>query len=122
MKAEELRIGNLIELPCFGGEGKVIISDISYDIFSVDATALKDAERNGNDWAAKPIPLTEEWLLKFGFVNGEKNNFSFTKHVDLRIFGHESDYNGLWIGKIEHVHQLQNIYFALTGEELTIKD
>jgi hypothetical protein len=27
-----------------------------------------------------------------------------------------------FINHIKHVHQLQNLYFALTGEELTIKD
>jgi len=27
----------------------------------------------------------------------------------------------IWVN-IKHVHQLQNLYFALTGEELTIKE
>lgn len=34
----------------------------------------------------------------------------------------KNDYNGLFIGRIESLHQLQNLYFALTGEELEIKE
>lgn len=30
--------------------------------------------------------------------------------------------DGTFAAEIKHVHQLQNLYFALTGEELTLKD
>lgn len=80
----------------------------------------------------EPIPLIEEWLKKFSFgqlSNGEfvldnfrvvnYNNvdpelkFSFKiKHSDATIY-HLAD--------IKFVHQLQNLYFALTQEELTLK-
>jgi hypothetical protein len=71
----------------------------------------------------KPILLTEEWLLKFGFEQG-RNEWS----KDGECFEWFSDGyyftagDGCKIGLvIKYVHQLQNIYFALTGEELTIK-
>jgi hypothetical protein len=70
----------------------------------------------------KPIPLTEEWLLRFGFEKKYKNyemgDFMFFKGSCSRI-----SYKLSLIGiNIKHVHQLQNLYFALTGEELKLKD
>ena len=81
----------------------------------------------------KPIPLTEEWLLKFGFIyNGWSYNFkryvfhSQGKNEKLEFynteFGISKNKEVFNISyKIEYVHQLQNIYFALTNEELTFK-
>jgi hypothetical protein len=75
----------------------------------------------------EPIPLTEEWLVKFGF------NFSGYNNEDKALYKIDDE---VWIVKnivtkqfylneyqleIKHVHQLQNLYFALTNEELTIK-
>ena len=75
-----------------------------------------------------PIPLTEDILLKCGFeVSGE----SFIK----ACFSIEDVHNGdTWylymydednecdvhVGIIKYLHQLQNLYFALTGSELNI--
>lgn len=56
-------------------------------------------------------------LVMFGFVNGEKENFSFTKNMQLRIIGSESDYNGIWHGKV-FCHQLQNMYLDFVGNDL----
>ncbi|AGO47465.1 hypothetical protein Phi19:3_gp061 [Cellulophaga phage phi19:3] len=80
----------------------------------------------------QPIPLTEEWLLKFGFVKND-----WTDGGTIIYYGWqngavllETDSNSSFFildGKheefnnIKHVHQLQNLYFALTGEELTTK-
>tara|TARA_R110000787_G_scaffold46422_2_gene112672 strand:+ start:587 stop:946 length:360 start_codon:yes stop_codon:yes gene_type:complete len=73
----------------------------------------------------KPIPLTEEWLLKFGFVftkisqgfnqyrNGNVLQLSITPN------GFEFFFNYKWIN-IKNVHQLQNLNFALTNEELKL--
>jgi hypothetical protein len=89
----------------------------------------------------KPILLTEEWLLKFGF---EKDGIAYSKNIDLFGGGKKLSFSGdylyiidsekqntiptdiitMWnkdIKKNFYVHQLQNLYFALTGEELTIK-
>ena len=73
----------------------------------------------------EPIPLTEEWLLKLGFKKTEWDNFN-----SYRLMIGNNDYTivlysdgNCEVGdiitcKIEYVHQLQNLYFALTGEEL----
>lgn len=72
---------------------------------------------NGN---YEPINLTEEWLLKFGFKRFPwglvKDNLLFKD--DLKC-----SYIILQVGngfeaKVKHVHQLQNLYFALTNKEL----
>lgn len=72
-----------------------------------------------------PIPLTDEWLERFGFdveyTNGgwlrwQKGNF---KLLDRRL-PHPQYHNPE--ASIEYVHQLQNLYFALTGQELEIKE
>ena len=57
----------------------------------------------------RPIPLTEDWLLKFEDI------FWITKDINgfFYWFNGEKKY-------IKFVHSLQNIYFALTQKELTI--
>ena len=71
----------------------------------------------------EPIPLTPEILVKAGFVNGKLNKFYVFGNGNLTVEGYEADYNGLYIGNIKniYVHQLQNLYFALTGDELNIE-
>jgi hypothetical protein len=69
----------------------------------------------------EPIPLTEEWLLKFGFEwknHGlHKDNWVIRQFGgDWTIFLSNEKYN--FDIKLCYVHQLQNLYFALTGEEL----
>lgn len=68
-----------------------------------------------------PIPLTEEILLKCGL---EYQRPDFIKgSFAIRDFDGGYIYlNGLDGGLIyEYLHQLQNLYFALTGEELEVK-
>jgi hypothetical protein len=77
----------------------------------------------------QPIPLTEEWLVKFGFQNDDDD---WLIDIDDRNCIHINlkkkrtlleSYDGLLTVKnIEYVHFLQNLYFALTGEELTLKE
>ncbi|AGO48415.1 hypothetical protein Phi10:1_gp074 [Cellulophaga phage phi10:1] len=71
----------------------------------------------------QPIPLTEEWLLKFGFKRNEPYCFiGIKKRIQLINIGNKYFrlyyYNTSIKIDIAHVHQLQNLYFALTGEEL----
>ena len=86
------------------------------------------------EYECNPIPLTEAWLLKFGFGMLNKSYFSTpprtrTNNSPYSLI-YTKDLNGDWYILInesvrfylEHVHQLQNLYFALTGEELTINE
>ena len=116
MKANELRIGN-----------KVWFNDIfEWTITADDIVAFEsDSEQ------FKPINLTEEWLVRFGFERVEGNQwYNFYKLDNFKILIHTKDYSSMINWKdcsIEdrfnwNVHQLQNLYFALTGEELTINN
>jgi len=125
MKATELRIGNLIHVAYDGINPKTKLK-------KVNLTTLSGALRDYNNISYKPIPLTEEWLLKFGFYRVENGyygsmpynkpcwiKFSFTILIwDDGTFVY--DWNG---GNtiLKSVHQLQNLHFALKGKELTIK-
>ena len=115
MKASELRIGNLIihSLP-FGSDKikKVTAFDLAYI-----------TENTKEEYC--PIPLTEEWLLKFGFEkqhNEEDFDYWFKNDFSNDIIWEHSEgfcHNLNYGGDIKYVHQLQNLYFALTNEELT---
>ena len=122
MKATELRIGNYILISVLSGDKFV------NELFAVNATTIRDAEHYGNEWNAEPIPLTEEWLLKFGFEfyegkrtifndSYERNNVRLNYREDKKIFYWEDRH----YMELKYVHQLQNLYFALTGNELEIK-
>lgn len=120
MKAKEVRIGNLLKK-----DGVVV---------TIDGRSIFDM------WCAKfyaenydPIPITEEWLLRFGFKNSEsinKSNSFFYKPVGGSELHINPDNGVVWIERytnifnnpalIEYVHQLQNLYFALTGKELQL--
>jgi len=70
----------------------------------------------------KPIPLTEEWLLKLGFVSNP-----YQDRYDKGIFHIECDKTKgetiLWLAGVPHIkyiHQLQNLYHALNGCDLQI--
>lgn len=117
MKASEWKIGNWWT----NGENNYVM----------DISTMQDmiiALEDGFTDLYQPIPLTPEWLDRFGF-----NEITSPSHYARRFRKNRVDiywmpngsfffrYNQKEI-KIEYVHQLQNLYFALTGEELEIND
>jgi hypothetical protein len=77
----------------------------------------------------KPIPLTEEWLLKLGLEKIGIWTFSLNLvgNLDLIYYLGEKGWSiGLKsysdFSNLKYVHQLQNLYFSLTGKELTINN
>jgi len=77
-----------------------------------------------------PIPLTEEWLYDFDFVNKgyewikiDDDDFSFICEGDIEDGIRFTDGECVKFGTpCIYVHQLQNLYRALTSEELTLRD
>jgi hypothetical protein len=123
LKSSELRIGNFLRAKKdyhnqFHGNG--IVS-------SIEQTKFVILDHYPGKWF-EPIPLTEEWLLKFGFefhTNANCQNFYYAKDAFICIRADEDFewfryYNGDFYHELKYVHQLQNLYFALTGEELTL--
>jgi hypothetical protein len=119
MKANDLRIGNLVN------------TVLTNEIYAVDLWALSvikggnyQNSHDTNTKVFKPIELTKEWLLKFGFKQILERVYIKNYH-----YGYEFGITNIFIIKndncfmrykhIQYVHQLQNLYFALTNEELS---
>lgn len=115
MDARELRIGNYVISKLAG------LIQVQYIPANIDISNYE------------PIPLTEEWLIKFGFekiyesefrvkYDLEKDlRFGFNKNKSLKNTPEGLSFIGCTYTHIKYVHQLQNFYHALTSEELTLK-
>jgi hypothetical protein len=127
MKANELKIGSIVK-SLVNDEDFSIVEEIGHRASLGYYVSLNN--QHSGVWLQHqerdlilPIPLTEEWLIKFGFYNSEtfKNSF-IKKGVDIYIqdtaFWYDLVNDSI---EIKSVHQLQNLYFALTNEELTMK-
>ena len=127
MRVNELRLGNYVD---FDGLS-FTIKCISNNFIEADRGRGK-VRFSIND--LKPIPITEQWLLRLGFEKEKeqdkllatyfyhKNNISRVEFSDKHgnLYWHDN-YSSIYHKEIKYVHQLQNIYFALIGEELEIK-
>jgi hypothetical protein len=131
MESKELRIGNYYK-DGIGREWKMTLEDMIYQLLDNRYKSLY------------PIPITEEWLIDFGFSEslpyGGNNgywykiwHYDFTNaDIEFNIYDDfdltpETGRFGLMNYKcvsidIKYVHQLQNLYFSLTGQEITKKD
>ena len=106
MKATELRIGNY-----YKGASRGNIEIVSWQ-------TLRDLSEGKLNLL--PIPLTEEWLLRFGF---EQKTSSFVIYpVSIKRQTKNAFFYSPTSLHLKYVHQLQNLYFALTGEELVLKN
>lgn len=119
MKDEELRIGNFV-----------------YD-YTGNTTKVESIIHEHNR-IRKPIQLTEEWAFKFGFkkdkINWNDGSISddcfvcpnwrfiiFINECGIGFFQLEKLERATYLTGLEYVHQLQNLYFSLTGEKLELK-
>ena len=117
MLAEELRIGNWVYNSTTKNNMQVYPMMIP-QLYNIEKEhgSLKDSN-------IKPITLTEEILLKCGFERTEYNDYRHPVLIGtLTLFDgvcelHLSDLYSVWV---ESLHQLQNLYYALTGKELEV--
>ena len=156
MEALDLRIGNILNWQIGKSilQGKV--TSISTATIVIDHKSNFKTTSEHDTYRLIPVPLTEEWLLKFGFKyqdrdvshgNGKIERF-WSKHwftggdnwwLEINLNPITKKSNGFfWLNwnigggnnfvhlphscELKYVHQLQNLYYALTGEELTLKD
>lgn len=123
IQPQDLRIGNY-----------VTSNGINYIVSKIDIIGNVQGIECGTtfnlDETTEPILLNEEWLLRFGFYKSVWDNFS-----TYRFMIGENDYTividvysmylveigDVSLKHINYVHTLQNLVFALTGEELTLK-
>lgn len=128
MKASELRIGNWVK--------NTWSSDQAMQVYPmmISQIATLEKEQNGENASnIQALPITQEWLEKFGFIEDPEDHWSmiltlgkctnqylstsFTRN-NVTLYDRQKLSTGIHVA---YVHQLQNLYFALTGEELTIK-
>jgi len=124
----ELRIDNLVlndegklsKIVTIESNGCVILNNLEF--------WQPEAEWGQHELNLSGIPLTEEWLLKMS-----KSVQSFHDGVIIfhfEIFQAWSQGGSIWIqskfdvqcSHIKYVHQLQNLFYALIGHELIIKE
>lgn len=118
MKANELRIGNIVEYRVFDEPvepSEEWVKNI-IDFEDLHLLSIRESENY------RPMKLTEDILLEFGF-KWESHGLR-QKNWCIRQFGGDwtvflSNEKYTFDIHLYHVHQLQNLYFALTGEELT---
>jgi hypothetical protein len=141
MEAKELRIGNYVQTIPF--------DYLIYEIASIEhsvrfrmegdyylwVNSISKQEKTGTpinqkgNWSIEtfaPIQLTGEWLLKFGFKKLAENkeykqiSYSINNGKFILTTLNNSFYVIYSNSEYKYVHQLQNLYFTLIGEELKI--
>jgi hypothetical protein len=122
MKANEVRIGNFVYV--FNSENKKKMLPIK------DGLEIESILRN--TLKIKPIRLSYKILMMCGF---ELINDEFVLELSSGIKIVQTNFFGMWILKyngflperqiipfeLDFLHQLQNLYFCLNGEELEVK-
>lgn len=129
IKANELRKGNYViyhsdEEEFAATNGNIFNKIDAEDVFLIDT-------KQGYAELHSPIQLSPEWLSKSGFTHAMDNIYGgwLSPKVNGEQIRIQVNTIGLFFYTtnrmsrpvyIDTVHQLQNIFFALTGEELTV--
>jgi len=119
IRVNELRIGNWM------------FDENTEENYQIGGYHLSWWDSSGEIIGSNPIPLTEEWLIKFGFecINPEEEDegdrdwilkgalLSIAREGGWFVMKQNSNTVGL-DSSFKYVHQLQNLFHSLTGEEL----
>jgi hypothetical protein len=126
IQANELRIGNLLN----HNNGHIV------GTFKVNEVHILDIiENNEYGEQYEPIPLTEEILLKCGFTHQFKqckgqdffslkldDKYQIYVNLNSGMFSINKQHLGIgFVVSIKYLHELQNLFFALTKTELEVK-
>lgn len=124
--AKELRIGNVLLYLVKANEWITVSELREYDLRARDSYDTELGFLYTDEKSIAPIPLTSEILEVCGFVKGSKVLYN---KGDLYIerdgskwdcWLHDGDVYNFSIRPQKYLHQLQNLYYSLTGEELTV--
>jgi hypothetical protein len=115
MDARDLRLGNFVLVE---NDYEEVVGINSHEIVCRLDKISYGITQNIKD--IKPIPLTKEWLDKFDIFIHKRKVPSWSDFIYIGKLEYGVNDDGCPYG-IEYVHKLQNLYFSLTGEELTIK-
>ncbi|MBC8054910.1 MAG: hypothetical protein H7Y13_17765 [Sphingobacteriaceae bacterium] len=127
MEIQELKLGNLIKIsPRENEEGVLFLTDIQQSSIIGEMVT----PRQGYHFRIKfdeilPLELSEEWLTKLGFAKAPDNDEIWVDSKNFILFKFSAFESGFMEESrlavvIDSMHQLQNMYFTLTGEKLTL--
>jgi len=143
IKANELRVGNYVNYKPIDDICDLSLQNRSvFNMIDVDDIHLISTGTMNDRF--EPIQLTEHWLIIFGFekvvYDDDQHGYGTEYHLKVNsdiFLNYDEDFSvGIFGSKelmkdeigvipnwrtIKTVHGLQNLYFALTGEELEIK-
>ncbi|MGL4362007.1 MAG: hypothetical protein ACRCSG_01770 [Cellulosilyticaceae bacterium] len=138
MKLTELRLSSLF-YPIDRSKEIHLPIETPYKVctigFKVEAIPYDKVEKwtEFNPKDLSPIPLTEKWLLEFGFNKDYKSGYIGKDFYNQDFVLAEPFVMGEWqkgyafeftsggwskFKEFNYVHELQNFYFAMTGEDL----
>ena len=143
LTASDLRTGNLINY--HASEGDILLNKVDWQCIK-----WVTEEQEQFNLVHSAIPLTEEWLERFGFkritkyelsliaIDYEDEFFKHTKELELYANFDDNEFNlsldnirtesdgqlecvSISLKHIQHVHTLQNFFYSISGKELTLK-
>ena len=127
IKANELRLGNKVHFQSITGEKSVATIKLigNPDVLPLSSGAVIIESNFKEEYCSYelifPIKLTDEIIEKCNFKYSRPNFQSSSLRNSSSIYEPIYTYVNQPIGvHLESLHQLQNLYFALTGEELEV--
>jgi hypothetical protein len=123
MEAKNLRIGNYIE-----SNGEI------HEVFELDWDADRCRVNYIGDNNYNPLAISKERLIKYGFEKDDDNMLfiEIPNQVDGKLIFYFSEAlgvvylydeeNDVDINSYKYEHELQNLFFALSGKELELKE
>jgi hypothetical protein len=137
MTKQELRVGNIVTDEFYESFKKIItVESINDKGINLEVQNSDDYPEMQSHWIEpyytfdqlQGIELSEEWLIKMGFGkcdehesgHNEHSVFGFYYDWHFKRFYLECETDRVRVPHIQYVHQLQNLFYALTGTELTI--
>lgn len=134
MKAEELRIGAIVQYKWFEKPSfrKTIIHREQVSVLAIDGenkrVLIKPKQHRKNQtWVSlekiQPIPLSEEVLLKCGAILHGIEYIIKASALPIKIRFHSGiaycETGNIYLGdRIKYLHELQNLIYALCGREM----
>ena len=125
MDAKTLRLGNIVRSKTNG------IGKVEQVGSSINSNYVEGRSIDGNYWENSflPVEITPKWLIDFGFTPKTKLSGHNGFYLDGWYLIKEKDiYQFIPAGssqimkEIKYLHELQNLFFAITGRELELKD
>ena len=112
LDSHEIRLGNTY---------KVEMVDGTYKSDLINLEDLRNLLDDEIDDFYQALEISEDWLIKVGFKpNAKACKSQEYLYNTISIWKYDNEFAfGKW--ELKYAHQLENLYFALTGEELTYK-